>query len=147
MNWKKLGDSFKSATGVSIAALFVLFATYGDAAVKAATAMPLMLKAFAANLPLGLWSGLLGTALSAGFHAFARSWHKKSLGIEVASILLGMTAVAIQLPDRDPARLMNALIVGVVAGLSGLFLSKIIRAALTGKEDESRPDPSVPKSD
>lgn len=147
MNWKNLGETFKSATGVSLAAGIVLLATYGKGLVDAALAAPALYKAYASVLPHGLWSAVLGTILSGGFHTFARSWHRKSLGIEVASILLGVTVVSVQLPSQEPSKLLNALIVGLVAGLGGLFLSKAGRSIFTRQPDDTRPDPSVPESD
>lgn len=147
MNWKKIGNSFKSATGVSIAAMLVLGATYGKQLIEAAAALPAMYRAYADVLPGGLWSALLGTALAAGFHTFARSWHSKSLAIEVATVLLGATAVAVQLSSKDPAKLLSALVVGLVAGMAGLFIAKLVRSIRMGNVDEPRPDKTLPKSD
>lgn len=148
MNWKKFGESFKSATGVSIAALLVLTATYGKQLVEAAVAIPDLYKAYASVLPMGMWSAFLGTLLAAGFHTFARSWHNKSLAIEVATILIGATATAVQIPSNSTASLLSALVVGVIAGMAGLFVAKLVRSIRMGNNDDKpRPNPPIFKPD
>ena len=147
MNWKDFGDKFKSATGVSLAAGLVLLATYGKQLVDAVVALPEMYRAFAAVLPFGAWSAILGFSLAAGFHTFARSWHQRSLGIEIATIMIGITVTTIQLSSRTPADIISALLVGGGAGLGGLFLSKLLRSIFTRNNNESRPDQTIPESD
>lgn len=148
MNWKKLGDNFKSATGVSIASFAVIFGMHGTNIIEALGSLPALYQAFSSKLPMGVWSTFLGMAAAAGFHLFARSWHRKSLSIEVASVMLGTTVVLAQVIDYTAPELLSALAVGLVAGLFGLLLSKMGRAMFTGEEDdESRPDPPLPKPD
>ena len=147
MSWKTFGDNVKSATGVSIVTIAILFATYGKQFVEAASALPTLYKAYAAVLPNGLWSALMGVCLSAGFHAIARSWHRKSLAIDVTAVIVGAAVVMIQMNNPTSASLLSALLVGINAGLAGLLISKIARSIFTGKFNDPRPDPSVPESD
>lgn len=149
MDWKKFGENIKSGTGVSLATLFVLVLTHGNKAVEIIGGIPILVNSFATNLPLGFWSGVIGTTLAAAFHMFARSWHKRSFSIELASIFVGLTAVMVQQVGGTSSDVLSAAAVGLVAGFGGLFTSKMLRAIFVKeKKDEStRPDQTLPDSD
>lgn len=139
MNLKKFGDGVKSATGVSLAALIIIVASNGSELLKVLGGLPVLINAYATSLPLGLWSGVIGTALAGGFHSFARSWHKKSLGIEVASILVGVAAVTAQMWGSSAGDMLKATMIGVIAGLTGLYSSKLLRSMFRREKNEDAP--------
>lgn len=134
--FQKFGESFKSATGVSLAALFIIWATNGTEAVQALAGVPMLIAAYADGLPFGFWSGVIGTVLGCCFHLFARSWHKRSFGIEVATIMVGLATVMAQMHGGSGPQVISAALVGLVAGFGGLFISKGIRAMIIRNDDE-----------
>lgn len=135
MDLKKFGDNIKSSTGVSVAALFIILATNGKEFIEALTAFPTLVQAFSQGLPFGFWSGATATILAASFHMFARSWHTRSLGIEIATIMVGMATVMVQQQGGEAGEVLSALFVGLVAGFGGLFIAKIIRSLYTKEKD------------
>jgi len=139
MDLKKLGDNVKSATGVSLAALFIILATNGKQFIEAAAAFPALVQAYSLGLPFGFWSGAVATLLASGFHMFARSWHSRSLGIEIATIMIGITVVMVQQMGGTGSEVLSALFVGLVAGFGGLFLSKIVRSMLHKEKECDKP--------
>lgn len=146
MNFKAFGEAIKSATGVSLAALIVILATNGKNALEALTALPVLIAAIASGLPLGAWSGLIATTAAALFHTFARSWHKRSLGIEVATVLIGITAVMLQKIGAPVPELLNAFLIGFIAGFGGLYASKLLRAMFK-RDTNVKPDQTISKPD
>lgn len=150
MDWKKFGENLKSATGVSLAGLFLILATNGKQAIEAIAGIPMLVKAFSSDLPFGFWSGVIGTTLATGFHLFARSWHKRSFGIELATIMTGLTVVMVQQSGGTGGEVLSAALVGLVAGFGGLFTAKALRSLFMKKEkadgDCKSPDP-VPSPD
>lgn len=144
MSWDKFGKSIKSATGVSLAALVLILASNGKAAIEALMGLPVLITAYSQGLPFGFWSGALATAIACGFHTFARSWHRRSFAIELATIMVGLTSVIVQQWGGDRGQVLSAMLVGLVAGFGGLFISKAARS-LKGNTNaepiETIPDP------
>lgn len=138
IDWKKFGESFKGATGISIAGLLLILITNGKEAVEVLMSVPLVIKAFSTHLPLGSWSGVLGTVLAGAFHLFARSWAKRSLGIEIATIITGLTVVMVQQHGGTAAQVLSAAMVGLVAGFGGLFISKLLRQLFMKEDNDGR---------
>jgi hypothetical protein len=134
INWKKFGENLKGATGVSLAGLFLILATNGKEAIEVLLSVPLVIKAFSTDLPFGLWSGVAGTVMAGSFHLFARSWTKRSLGIEIATIITGLTVVMVQQNGGTAGEVLSAAMVGLAAGFGGLFGSKLLRQLFL-KED------------
>ena len=128
IDWKKFGENLKSATGVSLAGLLIILATNGKQALEVLLGIPALIKAFSAELPLGFWSGVIATVLASSFHLFARSWHKRSFSIEMATIIVGVTVVMVQAHGGTSAQVLSAALVGLTAGFGGLFLSKAARS-------------------
>lgn len=134
MSWDKFGKSIKSATGVSLAALVLILASNGKAAIEALMGLPVLITAYSQGLPFGFWSGVLATVIACGFHTFARSWHRRSFAIELATIMVGLTGVMVQQWGGDRGQVLSALLVGLVAGFGGLFTSKAL-LSLRGNEN------------
>lgn len=149
MDWKKFGENLKGATGVSLAGLVIILATNGKEAIEVLLGIPALVKAFSTDLPFGFWSGVLATGLASAFHMFARSWHARSFGIELATIITGLTVVMVQQHGGTSAQVLSAALVGLVAGFGGLFLSKAVRSILMRGESnaKSSPDQTLPDSD
>lgn len=149
INWKKFGENLKGATGVSLAGLFLILATNGKEAVEVLMSVPLVIKAFSTHLPLGSWSGALGTILAGAFHLFARSWTKRSLGIEIATIITGLTVVMVQQSGGTAAQVLSAAMVGLIAGFSGLFGSKLLRQLFLKEDNDGnvRSTETLPEPD
>lgn len=122
------GRIFQGATGVTLFGALIIFSTNGRQAIEAVAALPALVAAFSSGLPLGFWSGILGGTVSTGFHLFARSWHKRSFGIELATIVSGLAVVMAQQSGGTPGDVLRALCIGLVAGFAGLFTAKGLRA-------------------
>lgn len=138
MDWKKFGENLKSATGVSLAGLLLILATNGKEALEVLSGIPALIKAFSSGLPLGFWSGIIATALASAFHLFARSWHARSFGIELATIITGLTVVMVQQHGGTAAQVLSAAMVGLVAGFGGLFISKLLRQLFMKEDNDGR---------
>lgn len=150
--WERIGSAVKGAFGVSLGALFVIIASNGKGVIDAAMAFPSLVAAYATGLPFGFWSGVAGTLIATCFHLFARSWHKRSFAIELATIMVGLAVVMVQQRGGTPGEILSALLVGLVAGFSGLFISKGIRSITTRGDtqyvdsDDDEPE-AVPPAD
>lgn len=151
--WVRFGNAFKGATGVTLFGALIIFGSSGKTFLEAAGAFPALVSAFSSGLPLGFWSGVIGGLVGTGFHLFARSWHKRSFGIELATIVTGLAVVMVQQNGGSASELLRALCVGLVAGFGGLFTAKGLRAMFSKEEEdadtgsgESRSEP-VPPTD
>lgn len=127
----------KVAAWVAIAVSVVsMLALNGEAALKALAGLPVLIRAYASGLPLGLWSFLLSAAVAGGLHWFVRTWHGRSFAIEVATLVVAVGVTVSQAAvgqglQATPGQLLMAMWVGLLAGVLGLFVS---RAALMAQE-------------
>lgn len=128
----------KSTLGVSLAAFLVLIATYGAQLVEAIKALWLLLIEASKTAPLGLSSFGVAFGLAVLSRWFLRKWipHLKcplsrDFIIDGAALLIGVSVTWLQMAANAPIDRLNALWIGLAAGLSAPLAYNFF-AALVG---------------
>lgn len=121
------------AAGTVLTAL----ATHGTDAIRALTGVPVLLQAWASGLPLGMWSFVLALVLAtlvwvaAIRHLPVGSTGKAPIvAANVLALVLGPAVTVAQhavASMRTPGALLNALIVGLIAGLAAPHIGALMR--------------------
>ena len=125
----------KAAAWVAIAVSVVsMLALNGKAALEALAGFPVLVRAYASGLPMGLWSFLLSAAVAAGLHWFVRTWHGRSFVLEVATLVVAVGVTVSQAAvsrglEATAGQVLMAAWVGLLAGILGLFVSRAVLAA------------------
>jgi len=131
----------RKATFLTLAAalgtMLTALATHGSDAIKALAAVPVLIEAWAAGLPLGFWSFVLALVLAtlawvaAIRHLPVGAGGKAPfVSANAVALVLGPTVTVVQhaLADvRTPGALVNALIVGLIAGLAAPHIGALLR--------------------
>ncbi|RRN78533.1 hypothetical protein EIM50_13670 [Pseudoxanthomonas sp. SGD-10] len=131
----------RKATFLTLAAalgtMLTALATHGSDAIKALGAVPVLIEAWAAGLPLGFWSFVLALALAT--LAWVAAIRQLPVGAggkapfvsaNAVALVLGPAVTVVQhaLADvRTPGALVNALIVGLIAGLAAPHIGALLR--------------------
>lgn len=115
----------KSTLGVSVAAFIVLIATYGAQLAEAVKALWLLTLEASKTAPLGLASFVIAFALAVLSRWFLRKWIprlkcplSRDFIIDGAALLIGMSVSWLQMAANTPVDRLNALWIGLAAGLS-----------------------------
>lgn len=135
----------RTAFGLGFGGLFALFALHGRALVDVLLALPDVAAAFAARMPFGAWSFLLSMGVSAGLYAFLMRWlplcgngRRPHFASESIALLAAMLASLLQQQSSAMSPLMNAVLLGLVAGLAAPWLVRGLEA-LFGQRRRVRP--------
>lgn len=126
-----------AAIASAVVALVTALGTHGADAFKALAGLPVMLQAWASGLPLGLWSFAVALALSVlVWVACMRNLPVGRCGkapFGYANLIALLVAVAITVAQqlladhRSPGALLNALIIGLIAGLASPHIGALLR--------------------
>lgn len=120
----------------ALGTLMTALATHGSDAITALAGVPVLLQAWANGLPLGVWSFVLASVLSILVWVAAIRYlpvvnDKAPFG--KANLIALSVAVAVTVaqqavvPERTPDALLNAFILGVVAGLLAPHIGTMLR--------------------
>lgn len=112
------------AWAISIGALLAVIAASGPEALTVIGGLPALIRAYADGLPGGLWSFLLASCIAGGLHFWVRTWSGKSLTMELATIMAGIGVCNLLAWRSGAAQHVSAALVGLLAGMVGLFVSK-----------------------
>jgi len=140
----------KGTLGITIAGLFVLLATYGKPLAEAIEALWSLLLKASDDAPLGVASFALAltlATLSRGFllkymPAF-RCFKSRDFVIDSAALLVGMAVTWLQMAAADPLARLNALWIGLIAGLAAplVYNAFVALFALIGRTMRPAPPP------
>ncbi len=114
------------AWAIAVGSVLAILAASGEKALAAIAGFPLLIRAFATNIPGGLWAFLLAAAISGGLHFWVRTWHARSLGVEVSVLLAGCAVTHALAWRSDAAAHVSAFLIGLLAGMCGLFVSRAV---------------------
>lgn len=130
--WAVLGT-----IGSALALVLSALATHGTNAIKALAGVPALLQAWSSGLPLGVWSFVLASVLSVlvwvaairnlpvGESGKAPFGHANAIALMVAiAVAVAQAYVA---PVRNPGALLNAFMLGTVAGLLAPHIGTLLR--------------------
>lgn len=133
MDRKAVILSILAALGTLLTAL----GTHGENAIKALAGIPSMLQAWSAGLPLGVWSFMLSLGLSVLVWVTAIRFlpvgetGKAPFGYStILSVMVGVTVTVGQqhaAPVATPGALLNAVCLGLAAGLLASFIGTGLR--------------------
>lgn len=121
-----------SATGVSLATLFIIIAGNAKSLFEGLAGLPVFITAMANNLPLGVGSYLLAQLLGPLFHLFLLRWlpapkgniHRKDFFAETLTLLgCSLLCLAQQWGGGSGPMLMAGAL-GAVAGFSSPWIVK-----------------------
>lgn len=122
-----MNDKLKLLTGTGFIGLIWAFATYGKSLAEAVGAFVVLLGAFASNLPGGLKSYALSLAVAGLFYSFTRRWltcqhgARREFLSQLFALFVGIGVTLAQQYVTNkvaPPDLLQALLIGVLAGLS-----------------------------
>lgn len=153
--------SFQAITGLSLAGMIALIATYGDPFFKALGAMPLVLVKLSEALPLGAGGFMLVLTVSGFIWLFSLRWlhasngaspaQSKDFWAEAVTLVFALGAMlSLNLAMPSPAgmtragTIVQALMLGLLAGFSAPFVMKgaiafirFVHGAVTDVDDAS----------
>ncbi len=116
------------AWAIALGSVLAILAASGEKAFAALAGFPLLIRAFSTNIPGGLWAFLLASAVAGGLHFWVRTWHGRSLGLEAAILLAGCAVTHALAWRSDAGAHVSAFLIGLLAGMAGLFASKALVA-------------------
>lgn len=130
--------------GTALGTVLAAIAMHGKAALEAAAGVPALLQAWAAGLPLGIWSFVLATVLSVLVWAVAmrklqkpdtaRAPHVSADTVALAIALLVCLAEQWTQGVSSRGAILNAIFMGLIAGLLAPYLGRALRVLLRKKE-------------
>lgn len=129
-----MNDKIKALTGLSVGGFIALLALHGKALVDALMGFPLLVQAWSAALPMGVWSALLALALGLGAWSFCLHWlpndhrgRRPELAAETMALLVAVAVTVLQQWGGTRGEVLTALWMGVAAGFLAPYLGKAIR--------------------
>ncbi len=136
-----LNSRVLSATGVSLAALFVLIAGNTKSLIDGLAGLPAFITALATGLPLGVGSYLISQLLGPFIYLFLSRWlpeskknvHRKDFLCEAFTLVACVVICIVQAWGLGAGTMLLGGLLGALAGFSSPFLAKMFRAAK--KED------------
>lgn len=134
-----MNRQIKALTGLSFGGLVVLFAVNGKALFEALLGFPLLVQAWAAALPMGLWSSLLALCVAMGVCTFVLHWlpptkdgRKPHFAAETMALVVAVMVTVGQAWQGSAGEILTALWLGVAAGLLAPYLAKGLRSLFAG---------------
>lgn len=129
-----------SATGVSLAALFIIVAGNAKALFDGLSGLPAFITALATGLPLGVGSYLIAQLLGPFIYLFLTRWlpesknnaHRKDFLCEAFTLLTCVLICVAQAWTAGAGTVLLAGLLGTLAGFSSPFFTRLFRA--TGKD-------------
>jgi hypothetical protein len=114
----------KSTIGVSLAGFVVLLATYGKQLAESINALWILTLEASKSAPMGLVSFMIALGLATLSRWFLRKWVpdlkcplSRDFIIDAAALVMGVTVVWLQMQGGDALDRLNALWIGLAAGL------------------------------
>ena len=129
--------------GTAIGTVLSALALHGKGAIDALAGVPIMLQAWAAGLPLGVWSFLLSLWLATLVWAAAitrlpatRCGARPYFTADTLALLVAVTVTLTQqwFAGHGQGRLVNAFILGLIAGFMAPYIGKAIRAVVASRK-------------
>lgn len=127
--------------GTAIGTVLAALAMHGKAALEAVAGFPGLIQAFAAGLPFGLWSFLMALVLAVLVWAVAirklqcptspRAPHVSANTLAWAVALLVCMAQQWTQGESKPGAVLNAGLIGTIAGLLAPYIGSALRATFT----------------
>lgn len=121
----------------ALATLLTALGTHGENAVKALAGVPGMLQAWSSGLPLGVWSFVMAFALATLVWVTAIRMlpigdsRKAPFGYaNTLALMVGLAVTVAQqyaAESRDPGDVLNAVCLGLAAGLLAPFVGTLLR--------------------
>jgi hypothetical protein len=130
-----MNDRFLKLTGISFAGFLVLLAVNGRPLADALMGFPPLVSAWAAVLPLGVWSALLALVIAVGAWGFAmRYLHPRpdglppQLGADVVAIGMGIAVTVSQASGAQATagQLLQAMWMGCAVGFLAPVVARMI---------------------
>jgi hypothetical protein len=140
------GDRFSKATGLSLAAFIALVVgLQWDSFFKALAGFPALVQAWSAGLPFGFWSFLLAVAIGMGVWGFLylHSSMCSSRPHSCADTAAVVTGLAVDLAQQvvsgnvTPGAMLNALWLGLFAGLLAMYLARLLWSLFSSPKDSA----------
>lgn len=129
--------------GTAIGTVLSALAMHGKGAIDALAGVPIMLQAWAAGLPLGVWSFLLSLWLATLVWSAAiarlpatRCGARPYFTADTLALLVALTVTMTQqwFAGTGQGRLLNAMWIGLIAGLLAPYIGKAIRAVVASRK-------------
>lgn len=121
----------------AVGTVLTALATHGGDAIKALSGIPVMLQAWASGLPLGVWSFVLALVLATLVWVtairtlpIAPGGKAPFVAANILALVIGPAVTVAQqffAATRTPGALLNALIVGLIAGLAAPHIGALLR--------------------
>lgn len=138
-----------ATAGGVVATVLSALAMHGKGAIDALAGVPVLLQAWASGLPLGIWSFLLSLSLATLVWATAisklpetRCGKQPHFSADTISLLVAVTVTVTQqffAAEIGKGKLLNALWLGLIAGLLAPYIGNAIRAvAASTKPKENK---------
>lgn len=132
-----MNDNFKKWFGITGAGLFVIIAANGMNFVEVLKALPALASAWAAGLPLGLWSMFLANMVGIVAYLIAEHALETSRGGRRAAetiailVVIGVAQAQLWVGAGTTAQRLNALWLGIVFGYLAPYIARRIAAVYT----------------
>lgn len=133
--------------GGALATVLSALALHGKGAIDALAGVPIMLQAWAAGLPLGVWSFMLSLWLATLVWAaaitrlpLARDGHRPHFSADTLALLVAVTVTLTQqwFAGHGQGQLLSAFWIGLIAGLLAPYLGKAIRALVASRKPKEK---------
>lgn len=138
--------------GTALASILSALAMHGKAALGALAGVPALLQAWAAGLPLGIWSFLLSVSLGTLVWLTAiaklppaRDGRRPHFSADTLCLILALLVTLTQqwFAGHGQGQLLSALWIGGIAGLLAPYLGRAARALFAPKAERPLPPPRV----
>lgn len=128
-------------------------AMHGKGSLEALAGVPLLLQAWASGLPLGIWSFMLSLALSTLVWLTAiaklptsRDGHRPHFSADTLALIFALLVTVTQqwfaAASVGHGRLLNAIWIGLIAGLLAPYIGQALRALFAQKPAAPLPAPN-----
>ena len=142
-----MNESFKKWFGITGAGLFVIIAANGMNFVEVLKALPALASAWAAGLPLGLWSMFLANMVGIVAYLVAekaladdRPGRRASETIAIL-VVIGVAQAQLWVGEGSTSQRLNALWLGIVFGYMAPYVARRLAAVYTSATRHKGPTP------
>lgn len=136
----------------AIGSIASALAMHGKASIEALSAVPVLLQAWASGLPLGIWSFLLSLSLASLVWTTAivklpasPDGRRPHFSADTLALILALLVTVTQqwFAGVGKGQLLNAIWIGLIAGLLAPYLGRMARAMFAQKPAGPLPPPRV----